>query len=125
MSAAVADFKPAEKIAGKIKKHAVNDLTIRTRKTTDILKYLASHKNGCKLVGFALEIENELENAREKILNKNLDLLVINNPLTEGAGFGSDTNVVSLMDRSFNVTKLDRMSKYEIGHIILNKVIHL
>lgn len=117
MSAAVADFKPVKKIKGKIKKS--RELTIQTSKTIDILEYLGSHKNEAKLVGFALETENEIENAKEKISKKNLDLVVINNPKN---GLGTDSNIVTLLDKNLNVTKLNEMSKYEIGNIILDKI---
>jgi phosphopantothenoylcysteine decarboxylase/phosphopantothenate--cysteine ligase len=122
MSAAVADYKPAKTFTGKIKKSAQNNITIDVSKTVDILEYVGSHKNGCKLVGFALETENELEFAKEKILKKHLDLVVINNPKMKGAGFGTDTNIVTLLDKNLNITRFDLMSKYEVGNVILNKI---
>lgn len=122
MSAAVADFKPEKRMDGKLKKNEQDSLTIRTVKTVDILDYIGSHKNGIKLAGFALETENELENAKEKLRKKNLDLIVVNNPNTEGAGFNKDTNVVTIIDKNLKTTKLNLMSKYDIGNIILDKI---
>jgi phosphopantothenoylcysteine decarboxylase/phosphopantothenate--cysteine ligase len=122
MAAAIADFKPETKVAGKIKKSKQDHLIIRTSKTVDILQYIGDHKDGCKLAGFALETENELTNAGEKLRNKNLDLIVINNPMAEGAGFASDTNIVALLTRSGEITQLPKMSKYEVGNAILSKL---
>jgi len=125
MAAAVADFKPKAKLSGKIKKRQSEELIITTSQTVDILQYLGAHKNGCKVVGFALETENELENAKEKMESKNLDLIVINNPMKEGAGFAEETNIVTILTRNGEVDRLPKMSKYEVGNAILNKLLQM
>jgi phosphopantothenoylcysteine decarboxylase/phosphopantothenate--cysteine ligase len=122
MSAAVSDFKPKEKVKGKIKKEKSAGLVIETEKTKDILEFLGKYKNKSFLVGFALETENEIKNAKEKIKKKNLDLIVVNNPRTEGAGFGTDTNVAVLIDNKMRSTKLKKMTKFELANIILDKI---
>jgi len=122
MSAAVADYKPKKTQKGKIKKKTSANLTIETAKTVDILDYLGKNKKRFKLVGFALETENEIENAKEKLKRKNLDLIVLNNPRTAGAGFGTDTNVVTLIDRHMNITETGKNSKFDIANIILDKM---
>jgi phosphopantothenoylcysteine decarboxylase/phosphopantothenate--cysteine ligase len=121
MSAAVSDFKPKEKFKGKLKKHDNENLTISTNKTTDILKHLGENKKDFKLIGFALESENEIENAKEKLKSKNLDLIVVNNPNIEGAGFGTDTNIVTIINRNLEVKKLDKLSKFETAMKILDE----
>lgn len=118
MSAAVADFKPVNAHKNKIKKEKSN-LNITFEKTTDILKHLGENKKKFYLVGFALETDNELENARRKLNEKNLDLIVLNNPKEKGAGFGTDTNIVTLIDKKESV-KLPKMSKYDVGNAILD-----
>jgi len=121
MSAAVADYKPKEILDGKIKKTA-NDLVIETTNTIDILEYLGCHKNGAKLIGFALETDNEIEYAKDKIKKKNLDMIVVNNPRVKGAGFGTDTNVISIIDKSSKVTSYEKMTKFEAANVILDKM---
>jgi len=122
MSAAVADFKPRDYFKGKIKKSSPGGLKIETEKTIDILEFLGKNKNGAKLVGFALETESEIPNAKEKLKKKNLDLIVVNNPRIEGAGFGTDTNVVTIIDRDLKTFELDKMTKFELANIILDKI---
>lgn len=120
MSAAVEDFKPLNEGKSKIKKETLNDeFSINFGKTTDILKYLGSVKKGFKLYGFALESENGEENAKKKLKNKNLDMIVLNSLNQEGAGFGGDTNIVNLIDKK-GIKKLPLMSKYEAGNKILD-----
>ena len=122
MSAAVSDYKPKEFHTGKIKKSENDSLLIETTKTVDILEYLGQHKNGAKLIGFALETDNEIEYAKDKIKQKNLDMIVVNNPKIEGAGFGTDTNVISIIDKSSNVTAYEKMTKFEAANVILDKM---
>ena len=122
MSAAVADFKPKEIRKGKIKKENTDNYSIELERTTDILEYLGQNKKGFKLAGFALETENEIENANRKLKNKNLDLIVLNNPLEDGAGFGTDTNIATIIDKEFNEQKLEKMSKFDLANIILDKL---
>ena len=122
MSAAVADFKPISVVDNKIKKSQAGDITINTEKTIDILEYLGKNKSGYKLIGFALETDNEIDYAKDKIANKNLDLVVVNNPKVHGAGFGTDTNVISIVDKEMNITKYDIMSKFDAANKIIDKM---
>jgi phosphopantothenoylcysteine decarboxylase/phosphopantothenate--cysteine ligase len=121
MSAAVADYAPKERVKGKIKKVS-GILIIETTKTVDILEYLGKNKTGYKLVGFALETENEIEYAKDKIKRKNLDMIVVNNPRNEGAGFSTDTNIITIIDKNFNVTPYDKMTKFEAADKILDNL---
>jgi len=123
MSAAVADYKPKEIIQGKIKKSGESNLKIDTVKTVDILEYLGNNKKGFKLVGFALETENEIEYAKDKLVRKNLDLIVVNNPTTPGAGFNTDTNVITIIDKTGKTEAYEKMTKFEVSQIILDKLI--
>ncbi|MBL8016120.1 MAG: bifunctional phosphopantothenoylcysteine decarboxylase/phosphopantothenate--cysteine ligase CoaBC, partial [Ignavibacteria bacterium] len=122
MSAAVADYRPKSVYDGKIKKSSSDDLTIETERTTDILEYLGKNKKGYKLVGFALESANEIEYAKDKLQRKNLDLIVVNNPRTEGAGFGTDTNVIKIIDSSMNISSYEKMSKFDAANVIIDKM---
>ncbi len=124
MSAAVADYKPKSIVHGKIKKSAGN-MTIETEKTVDILEYLGKNKSNYKLVGFALETENEIEYAKGKISKKNLDIIVVNNPKVEGAGFKTDTNVITIIDNKGNQTEYPKMSKFDAAEKILDKILTL
>lgn len=125
MSAAVADYKPVNIANEKIKKSGSDNLTIKTVKTTDILEYLGKNKSGYKLIGFALETNNEIEYAKDKITRKNLDMIVVNNPKTEGAGFGTDTNVISIIDKNMSITQYDKMSKFDAANKIIDNFIKL
>ncbi|NOS86172.1 MAG: bifunctional phosphopantothenoylcysteine decarboxylase/phosphopantothenate--cysteine ligase CoaBC [Ignavibacteria bacterium] len=124
MSAAVADYKPKSIVQGKIKKSAGN-MTIETEKTVDILEYLGKNKSDYKLVGFALETENEIDYAKGKIEKKNLDMIVVNNPKVEGAGFKTDTNVITIIDCKGNQTEYPKMSKFDAAGKILDKILTL
>jgi len=125
MSAAVADYKPEKKIKGKIKKDTGSNLVINTVKTIDILQYAGENKKGFKLAGFALESENEIENAKDKIKAKNLDIIVVNNPNVAGAGFGTNTNVITILDKEMNVFKYDKMSKFDAAMKILDSLVSI
>jgi phosphopantothenoylcysteine decarboxylase/phosphopantothenate--cysteine ligase len=120
-AAAVADYSPKFPAGQKIKK-IERDLTIELEKTKDILASLGQIKQKQFLVGFALETENEIENAKEKIRKKNLDLIVLNSLNDEGAGFGKPTNKITFIDRDFNVEPMELKSKEEVAADILNKV---
>lgn len=124
MTAAVEDFKPIKIIDSKIKKENKEKFVFEFKKTVDILDFAGKNKKGFKLIGFALETDNEIENAKRKLNKKNLDLIVLNNLKTEGAGFGTDTNVVTLIDKK-NILKLPLMSKYEVGNKILDKYLQM
>lgn len=121
MSAAVADYTPAVKAEQKIKK-SEDSFAIDLVKTQDILKTLGEMKSNQYLVGFALETENELENARKKLIAKNLDLIVLNSLNNAGAGFGHDTNQVTLIDISNQITELSLQSKNEIAQQIVQYI---
>ena len=121
-SAAVADFKPKFVAEQKIKK-AEAALTIELEKTQDILASLGRIKQNQFLIGFALETENEIENAKLKIQKKNLDLIVLNSLQDEGAGFGKATNKITFIDKDFVVEPMDLKSKELVANDIMNKVI--
>jgi phosphopantothenoylcysteine decarboxylase/phosphopantothenate--cysteine ligase len=125
MCAAVADYTPATVSAQKIKKQD-DGLNIELKKTTDILKTLGQQKrNGQVLVGFALETNNEEQYAIEKLQKKNLDLIVLNSLNDAGAGFKSDTNKVTLIDRELHKTTFELKNKTEVAHDICIKLIEL
>jgi len=122
MTAAIEDFKPLKLSKQKIKKENFKSkINIECGLSVDILKYLGENKKNFKLVGFAVETNNETANAKSKQKRKNLDFIVLNNPKVSGAGFGTDTNVASIID-SKNKVKYKKMSKYELGNIILDKL---
>lgn len=123
MSAAVADYRPKNPAANKIKKNdAAGGLTLELRQNADILQTLGAKKNGAVLVGFALETENEVKNATEKLRKKNLDLIVLNSTRDEGSAFGADTNVVTIIGKDGRTQKLPKMAKFDVAVEILNRV---
>jgi phosphopantothenoylcysteine decarboxylase/phosphopantothenate--cysteine ligase len=122
LSAAVADFTPIEVASQKIKKKA-DTLTITLKKTKDILASLGKIKAGKFLVGFALETENEIENAKTKLKKKNLDLIVLNSLNDKGAGFKSDTNKVTIIDKDNKITPFTVKPKTEVAKDILQHII--
>ena len=118
MAAAVADYRPTTEAEQKIKKSG-SDLTIDLAKTTDILE--AATGNFVK-VGFSAETQNLVHNAKIKVGRKNLDLIVANDVTDPDSGFGVDTNKVTLIDRDLNVEELPVLTKYEVGHRILDRL---
>lgn len=121
-AAAVADYTPAEYSEKKIKKKEGETPFALTR-TKDILAYLGKHRReGQFICGFSMETEKLIENSRKKLQNKHADLIVANNVQTEGAGFGSDTNVVSLIMEE-GVVELPCMSKEEVAEAILDVIV--
>jgi phosphopantothenoylcysteine decarboxylase/phosphopantothenate--cysteine ligase len=123
MAAAVADFTPAKTTKQKIKKQQGDDgMTLELTHTTDILRALSNENTGAILVGFALETDDELNHAKAKLKEKKLDLIVLNSLKDEGAGFGAETNVVTIIDRSGKIEKLPRMPKFEVANAILDRV---
>ena len=122
-AAAVADYKPESVADQKIKK-ADETLTIRLTKTQDILRSLGERKQHQKLIGFALETNNELENAKAKLLKKNLDFVVLNSLQDKGAGFKNDTNKVSFVFQD-EVKTFGLKPKSEVAVDILNEIIEL
>ena len=120
-AAAVADYTPATVNEDKTKKKD-GDMSIPLVRTQDILKYLGEHKKpGQQLCGFSMETRDMLENSRIKLEKKNADMIVANNLKVSGAGFGTDTNIVTLITRD-NVEELPIMSKAEVAHAILDKL---
>ncbi len=122
MSAAVADYKPENIASQKIKKKDMIFL-LKLKKTTDILKELGSKKTRKQtFVGFALETNNELKNAKDKLKNKNLDLIVLNSMKDKGAGFSGDSNKVTIIDAAGEVTNYPLKSKQDVARDILDKI---
>ena len=121
-AAAVADYKPKNVADQKIKKTELT-FSIELEKTKDVLASLGEIKKNQFLVGFALETENEIENAKLKIQKKNLDLIVLNSLNDKGAGFGKSTNKVTFIDNSFAIEPMDLKSKEEVAFDIINKII--
>ncbi len=122
LSAAVADFAPKTIATQKIKKKE-DSLTINLKKTKDILASLGVIKSNKYLVGFALETQNELENAKTKLKKKNLDLIVLNSLNDKGAGFKSDTNKITLITKDNKITPFDVKPKREVANDILQHII--
>ena len=121
-SAAVADYRPKFYNENKIKKKE-NELNIELEKTDDILKYLGENKKGKQiLVGFSMETTNVIENSKEKLIKKNLDMIVANNLKDKGAGFGTDTNKVTFITKNES-KQLPLMSKEEVGNEIFNEIL--
>ncbi len=120
MCAAVADYTPCEVAPEKIKKSG-ETMTIELRKTVDIAASLGAQKGDKILVGFALETENEQSNAHSKLERKGFDFIVLNSLRDEGAGFGGDTNKVTLLDRE-GCEELPLMSKREVAERIADKI---
>jgi phosphopantothenoylcysteine decarboxylase/phosphopantothenate--cysteine ligase len=120
MAAAVSDFVPKFVQSKKIKRQ--EEILLELKPTVDILKKISKNKKGKIFVGFALETENEIDNAKRKLKEKNLDLIVVNNPNVSGAGFEVDTNVVTLIDKKGKIEKLPLLSKGIVAEKILGKV---
>ena len=122
MAAAVADYRPATTAEQKIKKTAADEMVIELDKTTDIL---ATARGNFIRVGFSAESENLEANAADKVRRKDLDLIVANDVTEEGSGFGVDTNRVVLIDRQLQAERLPLLTKYAVGHRILDRVVGL
>lgn len=121
-AAAVADYTPANPADQKVKKKE-GDLAIELMRTKDILKFLGENKPQQQiLVGFALETNNALEHARNKLLRKHLDIIVLNTLEDQGAGFGHDTNVVTIIDRMGGENRLPRQSKKKVALAIFDYI---
>ena len=119
LSAAVADYKPKHVAESKIKKKD-SDFSIELVKTKDILETLGQQKNNQLLVGFALETNNVIEYAKEKIKKKNLDFIIANSAIETGAGFGVDTNKITIIDKHNNLYNFELKSKQELAKDIVN-----
>lgn len=122
LSAAVADFKPTEVSSQKIKKTS-STLTLELEKTKDILASLGVIKTHQLLVGFALETQSEIENAKDKLKRKNLNLIVLNSLNDAGAGFKGDTNKVTFIDNKYNISEFPLKSKAEVAKDLMDEII--
>lgn len=123
-AAAVADYTPAEYNDQKMKK-SDNDLSIPLKRTPDILKYLGEHRtDGQVICGFSMETQNMIENSKRKLQSKNIDMICANNLKTEGAGFGVDTNVITVITES-EVKELPLQSKESAANAILDESLKL
>ncbi len=120
-SAAVSDYKPKNVFDKKVKK-TNNEFTIELVKNPDILKHLGQNKKNQFLVGFALETNNEIEHAKDKLKNKNLDFIVLNSLKDEGAGFKGDTNKISIITKD-NIKRFDTKPKSEVAQDIFNEIL--
>lgn len=124
-AAAVADYRPAHVFDEKIKKKDGDELSIPVERTDDILAYLGSHKKpGQFLCGFSMETEHMLENSRKKLEKKNLDMIVANNLKVAGAGFGTDTNIVTLITKA-GERQLEKMSKEQVADKLLDAIFQI
>jgi phosphopantothenoylcysteine decarboxylase/phosphopantothenate--cysteine ligase len=122
LAAAVADYTPREKMPRKMKREG-EGLILNLIPTKDIAAYLGSIKKDSQiLAGFALETENELENARQKLARKNLDFIVLNSLNTPGAGFNADTNQITIIDKYNNRQDFELKSKTEVARDIVDKM---
>ncbi len=121
MAAAVADYTPDTYSNEKIKK-SDSDMSISLKRTKDILKYAGENKREKQVIcGFSMETENLLENSRKKLEKKNCDMIAANSIKEKGAGFGTDTNIITLITKN-SVYELDKMSKYDAANIILDRI---
>lgn len=122
-SAAVADYRPKNVATEKIKKKDGEDSSIALERTEDILSYLGEHRReGQFICGFSMETENMLENSKKKLEKKKVDMIVANNLRTQGAGFGTDTNVVTLITKD-EARELPIMSKDDVAQAIFDKIL--
>ena len=125
LAAAVADFTP-ETVSDKKIKKGDGELVIRLKPTKDIAAELGRMKRHDQFIaGFALETDNEIENAQAKLLRKNMDIIVLNSLKDEGAGFGHDTNRITIIDRYNNIDKFGLKSKDEAARDIIGKIISM
>ncbi|MBT3612390.1 MAG: bifunctional phosphopantothenoylcysteine decarboxylase/phosphopantothenate--cysteine ligase CoaBC [Flavobacteriales bacterium] len=124
-AAAVADYKPDFIAKNKIKK-SDDSLNIFLERTTDILAEMGNKKNDKQfIVGFALETDNELENAKDKLKRKNLDMIVLNSLNNKGAGFQHNTNKITIIDKANNISNFELKDKSEVAKDIIDKIIQI
>lgn len=124
LAAAVADYRPESIADEKIKKQQ-DSMEIKLTKTVDIAASLGQKKkNGQLIVGFALETENELDNAKKKISSKNFDMIVLNSLKDNGAGFGYDTNKITIINKDESVKSFDLKSKKEVARDIVDEILN-
>ncbi|MGN1110538.1 MAG: bifunctional phosphopantothenoylcysteine decarboxylase/phosphopantothenate--cysteine ligase CoaBC [Oscillospiraceae bacterium] len=121
-AAAVADYTPVTTADSKLKK-SDDDMSIALKRTKDILKHLGEHKReGQFICGFSMETDNVIENSRRKLSSKNCDMICANSLRAAGAGFGTDTNIITLITKD-SETELELMSKEKAAHIILDNIL--
>ena len=120
-AAAVADYRPKNVSNEKIKKDK-GFTGIELERNPDIIAEIGENKKSCILVGFAMETENLLANAHGKLLKKNMDMIVANSLRQEGAGFQSDTNIITIIDKNGKTIALDKMTKLAAAHKILDHI---
>ena len=124
-TAAVADYKPVFAAKNKIKK-SDSSLSISLEKTVDILAEMGNKKNDKQfIVGFALETDNEVENAKDKLKRKNLDMIVLNSLNNKGAGFQHNTNKITIIDKANNISNFELKDKSEVAKDVIDKIIEL
>jgi phosphopantothenoylcysteine decarboxylase/phosphopantothenate--cysteine ligase len=121
-TAAVSDYRPKVEAAQKLKRKG--PMTLELEATTDILQELSAHKKTQIIVGFAAETENVLENARQKLVKKNLDAIVVNDVSREGVGFDSDRNAVTIITRD-DIVEVPETTKWEVAQRVLDQVVRL
>lgn len=122
-AAAVADYTPVTAADNKIKK-SVGEMSISLKRTTDIIKTIGTKKTANQFIcGFSMETENMIENSRKKLESKNMDIIVCNNLKEQGAGFNTDTNKVTVIDKD-SITPLKLMSKDQVAHSILDIIVN-
>ena len=120
-AAAVADYTPVTVADSKLKKSDA-DMSIPLKRTTDILKYIGENRRSDQVIcGFSMETDNVLENSRKKLVSKNCDMICANSLRKAGAGFGTDTNIITMITPEDD-TKLELMSKFDAANIILTKL---
>lgn len=120
-AAAVADYTPVTVAGSKLKK-SDSDMSIQLKRTMDILKYIGENKHeGLKVCGFSMETDNVIENSRKKLDSKNADMICANSLRSAGAGFGTDTNIITLITRDAT-EELEIMTKFDAANIILSKL---
>ena len=121
-AAAVADYRPARISEEKVKK-SDGQMSIELERTDDILKFLGEHKRvGQFLCGFSMETQNVIDNSRAKLAKKNLDMVIANNLKVDGAGFGTDTNVITMITKT-DCTEFPKMSKFEVAGCIFDAIL--
>jgi len=120
-AAAVADYTPLTTADSKIKK-SDGDMSIQLKRTTDILKFIGHNKGEHQIVcGFSMETDNVIENSRKKLASKNADMICANSLRTAGAGFGTDTNIITMITHD-NEKELELMSKFDAADLILTEL---
>jgi phosphopantothenoylcysteine decarboxylase/phosphopantothenate--cysteine ligase len=123
MAAAVSDFSPSSLKVSKIKKSEIT--SIRLKKTSDILRKAGGYKGRLILIGFAAETGKNLKNARKKLKEKNLDMIVLNDISKKDSGFDVDANIVTIIDKKGEATDFPKMKKIDVAHVILDSMLSL